>query len=143
MPPVREVYIVLTTSIYTNIPCASPSSSIGTTLTNTAEIQNKVNPLYDKKGTTIVGKNIVNKNLNYFGNNNGGFVNNGVFLFNDGSYVMILRWVTTRTNDLQPNTIYVDKAISTGGKYAGKDVTVTLKTDNNVKSVKVIFEYEN
>ena len=56
---------------------------------------------------------------------------------------MTLRWVTSRTNDLQPNTIYVDKAISTGGKYAGKDVTVTLKTDNNVKSVKVIFEYEN
>jgi len=140
MSPVREVYT------YTNpvdgnatIPLAAPSSSIGTTLSNTAEIRNEIILLYDTKKNSV-GKAIINKNSNIFETNNTGYVSNAVYLFDDGSYVMTLKWV----NDtyLLPNTKYVNKSISTGGKYTGKEVTVTIKTDSS-KVRKVILEYEN
>jgi hypothetical protein len=139
MGKVREVYT------YTNavggsatIPLAAPSSSIGTTLTNTAVIENEVIPLYDNK-KTLVGKIIYNRNKNDFENSINGKVLNQVFLFDDGSYVMNLEWLSNRRKE---NTKYVNKAVSTGGKYAGKDVTVTLKSDGP-DARKVIFEYNN
>ena len=146
MVKVREVYNYVitssTTSIYDNtIPLAAPSSSIGTTLTNTAEIRNNsLLALYDTKKNTV-GKLIINKNKNIFENNNEGYVSNNVYLFDDGSYVMTLKWVDSVNSASRPNTKYVNKSISTGGKYAGKDVTVTLKTDETLTR-KVIFEYE-
>jgi hypothetical protein len=141
MCKIREVYTYTATSVYTGIPLAAPSSSIGTTLTNTAEVQNKVYPLYDTKAKSV-GKYILNKDINYFENNDQGFVGNLVFLFDDGSYVMTLLYVSSNNTIAPPNSKYVNKAISTGGKYAGKDVTVTVKTDSN-KGRKVILEYEN
>jgi hypothetical protein len=139
MGKVREVYN------YTNpiggqasIPLAPPSSSIGTTLTNTAVIENEVYTLYDTKKTPV-GKFISNRNENNFENNTNGKVENQVYLLNDGSYVMTLQWIN---NTFKPNTKYVSKSISTGGKYAGKDVTVTLKYTVD-RDVKVIFEYKN
>jgi hypothetical protein len=139
MAPVREVYN------YTNpigdsarISLAPPSSNIGTTLTNTAEIQNNVNSLYDNK-KNLVGKYIANRVVNTFEDKTTGYVNNRVYAFDDGSYVMTLEW---SSGYKKPNTKYVYKAVSTGGKYAGKDVTVILKTDSD-KGRKVIFEYDN
>jgi hypothetical protein len=142
MCKVREVYNYTSTGGISDnkIPLAAPSSSIGTTLTNTAEILNKVYPLYDTK-KNAVGKFIVNENNSIFENNTAGYVSNAVYLFDDGSYVMVLKWVNNNSM-LPPNSKYVNKAISTGGKYAGKDVTVTVKTDSN-KGRKVILEYNN
>ena len=104
-------------------------------MTNTATIENEVTSLYDTKKTPV-GKIIANRNENSFENNTNGKVNNTVYLFNDGSYVMTLQWIN---NNREPNTKYVYKSISTGGKYAGKDVTVTLET---TLTRKVIFEYD-
>jgi hypothetical protein len=75
----REVYTYTTpsSSLDNKIPLAASSTNVGTTLTNTAEIRNKVGTLNDKKGN-IVGKIILNKNLNYFGNNDEGYVGNSV-----------------------------------------------------------------
>jgi hypothetical protein len=142
MGKVREVYTYTITGRLNRIPLAAPSSSIGTTLTNTAEIVNNGGtPLYDKKGS-IFGKVVLNTCRNIFENNTGGYVSNATYLSNDGSYVMTLKWVNSDTTTLSKNTKFVDKAISTGGKYAGKDVTVTLKTDETLTR-KVIFEYNN
>jgi len=140
MCKVREVYTYTATSVYTSIPLAAPSSSIGTTLTNTSEVQNKVYTLYNTKAKSV-GKYILNKNINYFENNDQGFVGNLVFLFDDGSYVMILLYVSSNNTIAPPNRKYVEKAVSTGGKYAGKDVTVTVKTDNTLTR-KVIITYD-
>jgi hypothetical protein len=124
------------------IPLAAPSSSIGTILTNTAEIRNNsVSSLYDKK-EKIVGKLVVNTCRNVFENNTGGYVANVVYLFDDGSYVMTLKWVNSNTTIAPSNTKTVNKSISTGGRYAGKDVTVTVKSDETLTR-KVIFEYKN
>jgi hypothetical protein len=139
MAPVREVYTYTVTSVYTSIPLAASSTSIGTTLTNTAEIQNTVYTLYDTK-KNIVGKDIINKNINSFDKNNG-YVSNSTYLFNDGSYVMTLKFVEHTSNIAPPNTTYTHKAVSTGGKYAGKDVTVTVKTDNTLTR-KLIITYD-
>ena len=141
MCKVREVFNYTATTFNTSIPLAAPSSSIGTTLTNTSETQNKVYPLYNTKAKSV-GKYIVNKNFNYFENNDQGFVGNLVFLFNDGSYVMTLIWINSNNTIAPPNRKYVEKAVSTGGRYAGKDVTVTIKTDETLTR-KVILEYEN
>jgi hypothetical protein len=141
MGKVREVYKYTGTSVYPSIPLASQSSSIGTTLTNTSIVANKVVPLNDTKGN-IVGKVIVNENVNNFENNNQGFLSNVVYLLDNGSYVMVLKWINNSVDGEPPsNTKYTEKAVSTGGKYAGKDVTVILKvgSDNNRK---VILEYE-
>ena len=137
---VREVYKYNHVSgvLDNKIPLAAPSSSIGTTLTNTAEIRNVVYTLYDTK-KNAVGKGIFNKNNNTFENNTGGFVSNSVYLFDDGSYIMTLKWVNNN-GYLPASTKYVNKSISTGGKYAGKEVTVTVKTDGT-DTRKVIFDY--
>ena len=138
----REVYTYNTTIggiLENKIPLAAPSSSIGTTLTNTASTTNALQTLYDNK-KNAVGKAIFNKNNNTFENNIGGYVSNVVYLFDDGSYVMTLKWVNN--NSILPNTKYVSKSISTGGKYAGKDVTVTLKSDSN-RGRELILEYKN
>ena len=138
MAPVREVYNYTNpVGGYANIPLAAPSSSIGTTLTNTARIENEVLSLYDTK-KKLVGKKINNRNRSNFENNTNGCVSNEVYLFDDGSYVMTLEWLD---NFRQPNTKFVNKAISTGGKYAGKEVTVTIKACDN-RGRKVILEYE-
>jgi len=140
MAPVREVYTYTAKTFSTSIPLATSSSSIGTTLTNTSEIQNKVYPLYNTKAKSV-GKFIVNKIFNFFENNDEGYVGNYVFLFDDGSYVMTLNWANTNNTILPANTKIVGKSISTGGKYAGKDVTVTIKTDNTLTR-KVIITYD-
>jgi hypothetical protein len=140
---VREVYTYTSSGgkLDNKIPLAAPSSSIGTTLTNTAEIVNNGGtPLYDKKGN-IVGKVISNRNVNVFENNTGGYVSNIVFLFDDGSYVMTLKWINSDTANLPSNTKSVVKSISTGGKYADKVVTVTIKSDETLTR-KVILKYE-
>ena len=93
-----------------------------------------------EKGKSI-GKVISNTNVNYFGNNNNGYLDNATYLFNDGSYVMVLRFVETSSNIAPSNTKYVSKSISTGGKYAGKEVNVIVKTDET-STRKLIFEYE-
>jgi hypothetical protein len=137
----REVFTYTTTGTFNKIPLAAPSSSIGTTLTNTAEIKNSGSyPLYDKKGD-IVGKAVFNHCGNVFENNNGGFVSNAVYFLNDGSYVMTLKWVNSTTGILPSKTKTVAKAISTGGIYADKVVTVTIKTDETLTR-KVILEYK-
>ena len=138
----REVYYYepLSGNFDSTIPLAAPSSSIGTTLTNTSEIRNKgITPLYDNKKNSV-GKLILNKNVNYFENKEEGYVSNAVYLFDDGSYVMVLKFVDSINTVGRPNTKYVNKAISTGGKYAGKDVIVTLKIDKD-KGRKLIFDY--
>lgn len=143
MAPVREVYTYTsgTGQGSSVIPLAPSSSSIGTTLTNTAEIRNSGNILlYDKRGNNV-GKLISNRNVNFYENNNLGYVSNSTYLFNDGSYVMTLGWVNSNTTTLPPNAKYVRKAISTGGTYSGKEVTVTFKTDETPIR-KIIFEYE-
>jgi hypothetical protein len=143
MGKIREVYTYTSGagSRGSVIPLAPPSSSIGTTLTNTAEIRNNGGtPLYDKR-ENIVGKYINNRNINYFENNDVGFLANNVFLLNDGSYVMTLTWFNSKSTSVLPNTKTVAKSISTSGKYAGKDVTVTIKTDETLTR-KVILEYE-
>lgn len=145
MSKVREVYTYTNVggSIFENkIPLAAPSASIGTTLTNTCEIRNKASTiLYDNKKNPV-GKIIINKTLNFFENNMTGEISNAVYLFDDGSYVMVLKFINTNNTLLPQNTTFVNKAISTGGKYAGKDVTVTLKVGSG-KDRKVILEYEN
>ena len=144
MAPVREVYnYVITSGIYDNvIPLAAPSTSIGTTLTNTSEIRNKPPVTFYDNKKNPVGKMILNKTMNYFENKEEGYVGNTVYLFNDGSYVMVLKFSDSIGTDPKPNAKFVNKAISTGGKYAGKDVTVTLKVGSG-KDRKVILEYEN
>jgi|688.fasta_scaffold808707_2 hypothetical protein len=140
MSPVREVY-TFTNPVSggtTSISLAPSSSSISTTLTNTASIENEVLTLYDTKKNPV-GKFIANRSENNFKNNTDGSVNNQVYLLNNGSYVMTLEWIN---NTRIPNTKYVSKSISTGGKYAGKDVTVTLKYTVD-RVAKVVFEYEN
>lgn len=142
MCKVREVYFytsAVNATLDNKIPLAPPSSSIGTTLTNTAETRNVINILYDSKKNNV-GKVIINKNNNTFEKNTGGFVSNATYLFDDGSYVMLLKWVNNSAA-LPSNQKYVNKAVSTGGKYAGKDVTVILKTDNTLTR-KLILEYE-
>ena len=143
MCKVREVYNYTSAGGILNnkIPLAAPSSSIGTTLTNTAEVSNAVLPLYDNKKNPV-GKFIINKTVNYFENKEEGYLSNSVYLFDDGSYVMVLKWVKSNNANVLANTKYVNKSISTGGKYAGKEVTVILKTDSD-KGRKVILEYEN
>jgi hypothetical protein len=141
MGKIREVYTYTATTFSTSIPLAAPSSSIGTILTNTSEIQNKVYPLYNTKAKSV-GKFIVNRNFNYFENNDEGYVGNFVFLFDDGSYVMTLIWINTNNTLVPSNTKIVGKSISTSGKYADKEVTVTFKTDETLTR-KVILEYEN
>jgi len=142
MVKVREVYTYDRISASDNtILLAAPSSSIGTTLTNTAEIKNNgTTTLYDTKKNTV-GKLILTKNVNNFENANVGYVSNTVYLFDDSSYVMVLKFVESNTGILPPNAKIVNKAISTGGKYAGKDVTVTVKTDGTLTR-KLILEYE-
>jgi hypothetical protein len=139
MCKVREVYSYINTGISSTISLAPSSNNIGAILTNTVELQNNVFTLNDKKGNSV-GKKIGNNNRSLFENNTGGFVSNTVFLFNDGSYVMTLLWINT-TGLIPANTKYVSKAVSTGGRYAGKEVTVTLET-NNTLTRKIIFEYE-
>ena len=52
---------------------------------------------------------------------------------------MTLRW-SSNNGITSKNTI--TKSISTGGRYAGKDVTVTIKRPSD-RDRKLIFEYEN
>ena len=67
MVKVREVYNYTSSGgIFDNkIPLAASSASIGTTLTNTAEIRNHTLALYDSK-KTAVGKGIFNISNNIF-----------------------------------------------------------------------------
>jgi hypothetical protein len=148
MVKVREVYNYITSpGGQASIPLAPPSSSIGTTLTNTAVIENDIYTLYNNKKTPV-GKIIFNRSENNFEDNSQGKVLNSVYLFDDGSYVMTLRW-NSNIGIISKNTI--TKSISTGGKYAGKDVTVTVTikkkpSDRDRKLIfdrKIIFEYEN
>jgi len=140
MVKVREVYTNNASVETRRVTSLAPTfSSIGTTFTDIAEIRNNSYPLYDKK-ENIVGKLTTNTNVNYDANNIGG-VRNATYLFNDGSYVMTLNWFNGKTNIISPNAKYVNKAISTGGRYAGKDVTVTIKTDETPIR-KIILEYE-
>jgi len=94
--------------------------------------------LYNNKKNPV-GKFIANRSENNFENNTNGSVTNSVYLFDDGSYVMTLRW-SSNNGITSKNTI--TKSISTGGRYAGKDVTVTIKRPSD-RDRKLIFEYEN
>ena len=146
MAPVREVYFFTYVDTYECIlPLAAPAYRLGSVLTNTADVRQGVCILKDKKdnvvGKYIVCKNVTNSDSSYEIQN--GVVYNTTFLFNDDSYVMNFQYITFSNGYpiYQPNKKYVNKAISTGGKYSGKDVTITVKTDDTPVR-KVIIEYE-
>jgi hypothetical protein len=64
------------------------------------------------------------------------------YAFDDDSYVMTLKYVSSINAIPKPNTKAVSKSIATGGKYAGKEVTVTVKYDETLTR-KLILEYKN
>lgn len=146
---VREVFTYDTSNSVNEqiVPLAPQSSSIGNTLTTTSKIINRTFDLLNKKGEKV-GLVITNLNQNTFAKNvlpySSGFTSIAVWAFNDSeeSYVMTIRYLASSNTLFKPKTKYVTKSIAAGGKYAGKDVTVTTKTDEtNVR--KVIFEYKN
>jgi hypothetical protein len=149
MGKVREVFSYDASNSVNDqiVPLAPQSSSIGNTLTTTSKIINGTYELLNKKGEKV-GILIANLNQNTFAKNvlpySSGFTSIAVWAFNDSeeSYVMTIRYVATSNTLLKPKTKYVSKSIAAGGKYAGKEVIVTNKTDEtNVR--KVIFEYKN
>ena len=138
----RDVYTYTSDSapFDSKILLAPVTANIGTTLTNIAEIENRVLTLYDKKGKAV-GKKILNKAQNYFGDNTEGGLGSSVYLIDDGSYVVTLQYAFTQNGEPLTNSKTSVKAIASGGKYAGKDASVTVKYDGD-KGRKVIIEYE-
>jgi hypothetical protein len=120
--------------------------------TDRTAVTNNVFTLYDKSSTKDVGKVLYNafKSVFYKKVNTKDtadiiiFDVNFCLFFDDDldSYITYNIVYNSKDGYIDKNKTFVAKATGTGGKYAGKDVTVTLKTAGNSRGRKVILEYE-
>jgi hypothetical protein len=150
MVKVREVY-KYTANIdkYSEVSLAAKNNSAVNT--DRSAVTNNVFTLYDKSSTKDVGKVLYNAFKNVFFNKvNTKYTTEIIFnvnyclFFDDDldSYVTYNIVYKSKDGYKDKNETFVAKATGTGGKYAGKDVTVTLKTAGNSRGRKVILEYE-
>jgi len=116
-------------------------------LSNKIKINNNAYILYDDKNISV-GKIILATNSNYFkiDENNTSTISNTNYLIafedKEESYVifnMSFRSIPQTQGYINKNLRA--KAVGTGGKYLGKNVTVDIKIDENTKIRKVILKY--
>jgi hypothetical protein len=108
-------------------------------------VTNNVHDLYNKSSAKkSVGKVLYNAFKNVFTDYPIIFNVDYCLFFDDeaGSYISFNIVYKSKDGYIDKNKTFVAKAIGSGGIYAGKDVTVTLKTDNSTADREVIFEYE-
>lgn len=119
--------------------------------TNRTAVTNNVFTLYDKSSTKDVGKVLYNAFKSVFFNKVNTkyrteiiFDVNFCLFFDDDldSYITYNIVYNSKDGYIDKNKTFVAKATGTGGKYLGKDVTVTLKTADNSRGRKVILKYE-
>jgi hypothetical protein len=150
MCKVREVY-KYTANIdkYSEVLLTANNNSAVNT--DRAAVTNNVFTFYDKSSTKDVGKvlynafkSVFNKKVNTKDTTEIIFDVNYCLFFDDDldSYVTYNMVYKSKDGYIDKNDTFVAKATGTGGKYAGKDVTVTLKTAGNSRGRKVILEYE-
>jgi hypothetical protein len=127
-----------------------PANNNNAVNTDRAAVTNNVFTLYDKSSTNDVGKVLYNSFTSFFSNKVNTYTQEIIFnvnfclFFDDdlASYITYNIVYKSKDGYIDKNKTFVAKATGTGGKYAGKDVTVTVKTDSN-KGRKVILEYNN
>jgi hypothetical protein len=145
MCKVREVYYYdVSKGNYKKTPVAPIDASLDKILSTTCNITNHVFILKDKNGkqvgsyvsdgktTTFSNYEIGKKEVALIFNNN-----NNVVL----SYVLYPFVAETINSNIKENTTVHAKSIAVGGKYSGKEVTVTVKTDQTTVR-KIILEYD-
>ena len=151
MVRVREVFKYLANiDKYSEVLLAANNNSAVNT--DRAAVTNNVFTLYDKSSRNDVGKVLYNAFKSVFFNKvNTKYTTEIIFnvnyclFFDDDldSYITYNIAYKSKDGYKDKNKTFVAKATGTGGKYAGKDVTVTLKTAANSRDRKVILEYDN
>lgn len=106
-------------------------------------VTNNVHDLYIKSSTKSVGKVLYNAFKTVFSEYPIIFNVNYCLFFDDdlSSYITFNIVYKSKDGYIDKNKTFITKAIGTGGKYAGKDVIVTFKTDNSTGRT-VMFDYE-
>jgi hypothetical protein len=146
MCKVREVFKYLANNDrYSEVSLAANNNNAVNT--DRSAVTNIVFTLYDKSSKKDVGKVLYNAFNSVFSNK----VNTQEIIFNVNyclffdddldSYVTFNIVYKSTDGYIDKRKTFIAKATGTGGKYAGKDVTVTIKSDETLTR-KLILEYE-
>lgn len=123
----------------------TPENNTTTVGIQAATVNNVFN-LCEKDTTKVVGKVLYNAFRNTFQDKTSKFNLYNLdycFYFNDAaeSYLIFNLAYKSEAFSIKPDKTFVAKAVGTGGKYLGKDVTITIKT-NKTNVRKILVEYK-
>jgi len=141
MSPVREVYTYTLNDLYQYNQLSPSSNNLGSNTDNIDGVENANYILYNNKKLPT-GKIVLNEFVTKFQDKTSVYSSNALLSFEDKSDSYIIFLLSYKTSDrfLKKNKTFVSKAVGTGGKYLGKEITVTVKTDETTTR-KVILEY--
>jgi len=142
MAPVREVYTYTRNDLYQYNQSSPSSNNLGSNTDSIDGVETANFILYDNKKLPV-GEILFNEFVTKFQDKISVYSTNVLLSFDDKSesYIIFLLSYKTSNRFIKKNKTFVGKAVGTGGKYLGKEVTVTVKTDETATR-KVILEYE-
>lgn len=140
----REVYNYTVDSATEARTVFAPENNTTTVGVQAATVNNVFN-LCKKDTTAVVGKVLYNAFKNTFQDETSKFNLYNLdycFYFDDveESYLIFNLAYKSSAFSINPNKTFVAKAVGTGGKYLGKDVTITIKT-NKTNVRKILVDY--
>ena len=143
MGKISEVYTYTRNNSFSYNQTSSSVNTLGIKLDTIYGTESTYYILYDNQNHPV-GKIFLNEFVSQFQDKTSLYSTNLLLSFEDTdeSYILFLLSYKTPDKFIKKNKTLFSKSVGSGGKYVGKDVTITLKTDETATR-KIILEYEN